>query len=268
MVEAGVLTKMSHLVTIEDDSSWTHDLVALLHSLSATATAPFFNLTPEILQFLDQVLNSNQTHKTKQACLVTLHRFSTVLDQATTLVSSSNTIHTLIRLSSNKEASERALATLGNLVISIAGKHVVEADHNVPNSFIEVLAWEDMPKCQELALYILMILAHESSIQRAKMARSGVVQVLLGVVLLGSPLAQKRALKILQWFKDEKQRKIGAHSGPQTGRSTVAGLQINGQEIKEGRMAIKKMVKQSLDKNMELIMRRAHVSPDNPKIKR
>lgn len=264
MVEVGVLTKMSNLVTIEDDSSWTHDLVALLHSLSATATPPFFNLTPEILQFLDQVLNSIQTHKTKQACLVTLHHFSTVLDQATTLVSSSNTIHTLIRLSTNKEASERALATLGNLVVYVAGKQVVEADHNVPNSFIEVLAWENMPKCQELALYILMTLAHGSSIQRAKMARSGIVQVLLGVVLLGSPLAQKRALKILRWFKDEKQRKIGVHSGPQTG---VAGLQINGPDIKEGRMVIKKMVKQSLDKNMELIMRRAHVSPDNPKIK-
>lgn len=269
MVEAGILARISQLLAMEDPLC-THDLVALLLSLSTVPTAtPFFSPATDVLLFLDQVLNSDHSPSdTKLACLATLYHLSTLLDHNTSIVSS-GTIHTLIRLSSHKGTSERALATLGNLVVSVAGKQAVEVDPGVPNSFIEVLTWEDRPRCQELALYILMILAHGSSSQRGKMAKSGIVQVLLEVVLLGSPLAQKRAMKILQWFRDERQRKIGPHSGPQTGRLLI-GLQMDvTKEIKEGRMAIKQMVKQSLDRNMELIMRRADQtnSPDASKIK-
>lgn len=269
MVEAGILIRISQLVATEDPLC-TSDFVALLLSLSNVPTATsFFSPATDILLFLDKVLNSDHSPRdTKLACLVTLHHLSTLLDHNTSMVSS-GTIHTLIRLSTQKDTSEQALATLGNLVVSVAGKQAVEVDPGVPNSFIEVLAWEDKPKCQELALYILMILAHGSSCQRGKMAKSGIVQVLLEVVLLGSPLAQKRAMKILQWFRDERQRKIGPHSGPQTGRLHI-GLQMDvTKEIKEGRMAIKRMVRQSLYKNMELIMRRADQanSPGTSKIK-
>lgn len=111
-----------------------------------------------------------------------------------------------------------------------------------------------------------MILAHQSSDQREKMAKSGIVPVLLEVALLGSSLAQKRALKLLQWFKDERQAKMGPHSGPQTARFAF-GSPVNPQAAQQGKKMMKNLVKQSLHKNMEMITRRASASGDSSKIK-
>lgn len=162
-----------------------------------------------------------------------------------------------------KETSEKALATLGNLVVTFLGKKAMKNNPMVPENLIEILTWEDNPKCQELSTYILMILAYQSAAEREKMAKSGIVQVLLEVALLGSPLAQKRALKLLQWFKDERQAKMGPHSGPQTGRVANIGSPVNQREIYEGRKMMKNMVKQSLYKNMETITRRANPIEDS-----
>jgi hypothetical protein len=104
-----------------------------------------------------------------------------------------------------------------------------------------------------------MILAHRSSAQREKMAKSGIVPALLELALLGSPLAQKRALKLLQWFKDERQTRMGPHSGPQTARIAI-GSPVNHSEAQEGKKLMKDLVKQSLHKNMELITRRANAT--------
>jgi len=65
---------------------------------------------------------------------------------------------------------------------------------------------------------ILIILAHKNSTQRNKMVQSGITPVLLEVALLGSSLAQERARKLLQWFRYERQIKMGQHSGPQSTR--------------------------------------------------
>jgi hypothetical protein len=52
-----------------------------------------------------------------------------------------------------------------------------------------------------------MVLAHGGSHAGRElmwwMRRISAVQALLEVSLLGSPLAQSRAIKILQWFKDD-----------------------------------------------------------------
>ena len=89
------------------------------------------------------------------------------------------------------------------------------------------------------------------------MAKSRIVPALLELALLGTPLAQKRALKLLQWFKDERQARVGPHSGPQTGR-VAAGSAFNKKEIEKGKRMMRSLVKQSLDKNMEIITRRAN----------
>jgi len=169
-------------------------------------------------------------------------------------------------VSSSREISEKALATLGNLVVTLMGRKALEDNNMVPESLIDVLTWEDKPKCQELSAYLLMILAHQSSKQREKMAKLGIVHVLLEVALLGSPLAQKRALKLLQWFKDERQIKVGSHSGPQTRRVSI-GSPMSQRETNEGKRVMKKMVKQSLNKNMEVITRRANAAGESSKLK-
>lgn len=258
MVESGVLSKFPQLVCITDPSRKQKFAVLLLSISSLVSTQFPIPSSHVVLPFLVEILDSDATDEdTKAACLATLYNFSTMLDHAGILASCGTVVHALLRLSSNEGTSERALATLGNLAVTMAGKKSIEDDPIVPKCFIEIIGWEERPRCQELATYILMILAHRSSAQRKKMAGLGIVPVLLEVALLGSPLAQKRALRILQWFKDERQMRVVAHSGPQTGR-VLMGPPMNEEEIKEGRNAIKKMVKQSLDKNMELIMRRAN----------
>ena len=265
MVEAGILSKLPKKIDIIDESTRS-EFAELLLSLSSLANNQFPFATSEILPFLTRILESSSSSvETKELCLGTLYNLSTVLDSAGPLVSN-GAVQTLLMLTSIKELSEKALATLGHLVVTLMGKKALENSPMVPQSLIETLTWEDKPKCQELSAYILMILAHQSSAQRQKMAKSGIVSVLLEVALLGSPLAQKRALKLLQWFKDERHAKMGPHSGPQTGRITM-GSPINQREAQVGKKMMKNLVKQSLHKNMEMITRRANASEDSSKLK-
>ncbi|KAH7568796.1 hypothetical protein JRO89_XS06G0052000 [Xanthoceras sorbifolium] len=266
MVEAGILSKLPKNVETVDEST-RHEFAELLLSLSLLAnTVQFPVSSSEILPFLVGILESgSSTVETKELCIGTLYSLSAVLDNAGPLVSN-GLVQTLLKLSSMKEHSEKSLATLGNLVVTLMGKKAMEDSPLVPGSLIEILTWEDNPKCQELSAYILMILAHQSSAQREKMAKSGIVHVILEVALLGSPLAQKRALKLLQWFKDERQVRMGPHSGPQTGRIAM-GSPVNPREAQEGKKMMKSLVKQSLHKNMEMITRRANASDDSSKLK-
>ncbi|KAK0578943.1 hypothetical protein LWI29_018784 [Acer saccharum] len=265
MVEAGILSKLPNVETV--DESTRHEFAELLLSLSTLANTQFPVSSSEILPFLVGILESaGSSVETKELCIGTLYNLSAVLDNAGPLVSN-GVVQTLLKLSSIKEVhSEKSLATLGNLVVTLMGKKAMEDSPMVPGSLIEILTWEDNPKCQELSAYILMILAHQSSAQREKMAKSGIVQVILEVALLGSPLAQKRALKLLQWFKDERQVRIGPHSGPQTGRLAM-GSPVNPREAQEGKKMMKNLVKQSLNKNMEIITRRANACDDSSKLK-
>ncbi|XP_028092050.1 U-box domain-containing protein 7-like [Camellia sinensis] len=260
MVEAGLLSKLPGNADVLDGPT-RHELAQLLLSISSLSNSQFPLTSTTILPFLVGILESNSSLETKEVCLGTLYNLSTMLDNAGTLATN-GVVHTLLRLSSVKETSEKALATLGNLVVTLLGKKAMENNPMVPESLIEILAWEDKPKSQELSAYILMILAHQSSVQREKMANSGIVPVILEVALLGSTLAQKRALKLLQWFKDERQAKMGPHSGPQTRRINVLGSPVSLREVSEGKRMMKSMVKQSLCKNMETITRRANANED------
>lgn len=89
------------------------------------------------------------------------------------------------------------------------------------------------------------------------MIRLGIVPVLLELALLGSSLARKRAIKLLEWLKHVEHKRIGVHSGPQARRLEILSGCVDEEEIEENRRNVKKLVKQSLDKNMELIMKRA-----------
>ncbi|KAF5472977.1 hypothetical protein F2P56_009629 [Juglans regia] len=258
MLEAGILSKLPQNIDTVDELT-RREFAELLLSLSSLANNTQFPLaSSETLPFLLSILQSSSSVETKELCLGTTYNISTVLDHAGALVSS-GLLQTLLTLSTIKELSEKALATLGHLVVTLMGKKAMENSPIVPESLIEILTWEDKPKCQELSAYILMILGHQSSTQREKMAKSGIVQVLLEVSLLGSPLAQKRSLKLLQWFKDERQANMRPHSGPQTGRIAM-GSPVNPREAQEGKKMMKNLVKQSLYKNMEVITRRANIA--------
>ncbi|KAB2025587.1 hypothetical protein E1A91_D06G161600v1 [Gossypium mustelinum] len=256
MLEAGILSKLPKDINVVDEQT-RQEFAELLLSLSSISNTDFCPNKPEILQFLIGILESPCSFETKELCLGVLYNLSAVLENAGALVSN-GVVHTLLNLSSSfKELSEKALAALGHLVVTLMGKKAMEDSSIVPQSLIEILTWEDKPKCIELSAYILMILAHQSSTQRDKMSKAGIVPVLVEVSLMGSLLAQKRAMKLLQWFKDERQAKMGPHSGPQTGRVPL-GSPLHPKEAQEGKKMMKNLVKQSLHKNMEMITRRAN----------
>lgn len=247
------------------DESTRRECAELILSLSSLANSQFPLASSDFLPFITQILQSNSNVETKQSCLGALCNLSTVLENVGPMVSA-EIVPILLELSSIKDCSEKSLATLGNLVVTVMGKKAIENNLMMSESLIEILTWEDKPKCQELSAYILMILAHQSSSQREKMSKAGIVPVLLEVALLGSQLAQKRALKLLQLFKDSSQSKVGPHSGPQTPRVTM-GSPINTVEAREGKRMMKSLVKQSLHRNMEIITQRANASGDPTKLK-
>ena len=265
IVEAGILSKLPNTIDLVDEST-TSEFAELLLSLSSLANTQFHFTSLDFLPLLRNILESGSSFDTKRSCLGALCNLSTVLENAGPLVSS-GVVPILLELSSMKETSEKALATLGNLLVTLMGKKAIENSSMVPKNFIEILSWEDKPKCQELSVYILMILAHQSSSQSEKMAQGGIVPVLLEVVLLGSPLAQKRALKLLQWFKDERQTKMGPHSGPQSPRFAMGSPVNNQREASEGKKLMKSLVKQSLHRNMEIITQRANAAGESSKLK-
>ncbi|XP_054778631.1 U-box domain-containing protein 12-like [Prosopis cineraria] len=259
VVEAGILSKLPKRIDLVDESTRSQ-ISELLLSLSSLATTQYPFSSLDLLPFLRDILQSNSSFDTKQSCLGAIFNLSAILENAGPLVSS-GFIPILLELSSEKQLSERALASLGNLIVTLMGKKAIEESSMVPESLIEILSWEDKPKCQEISTYILMILAHQSSSQRQKMAKAGIVHVLLEVVLLGSTLAQKRASKLLQWFKDERQVRMGPHSGPQTSRTTFSmGSPLNQMEAREGKRMMKSLVKESLHRNMEIITERANIA--------
>nr|GMD03058.1 U-box domain-containing protein 7-like [Ipomoea batatas] len=257
MVEAGLLSKFPEKMDILEEST-RQEFVQLLFSITSLANAelPAIN-TSRIVPFLVSILESSTNNDTRELCLSTLHNLSSVLENAGILVKN-GVVSILLNLSSVREVSDKALAVLGNLAVTLTGKKALEDSPAMPESLIEIMTWEESPKSQELSVYILMILAHQSSIQREKMAKAGIVPVLLEVALLGSALAQKRALKLLQWFKDERQSRMGPHSGPQMRRAATMGSPVHPREVDEGKRLMKSIVKQSLYKNMETITRRAN----------
>ncbi|KAM3284965.1 U-box domain-containing protein 7 [Capsicum chacoense] len=266
MVEAGILSKLPQK-TDNLDGNTRQEFAELILSISSLANTPYNMDSSRIIPFVVSILDSsNSSVETKCTCLGTLYNISSVLENSASLATS-GTVTTLLRLCSLKEASEKALATLGNLVVTLMGKKAMEENPMVPESLMEIMTWEEKPKCQELSVYILMILAHQSSIQREKMAKAGIVPVLLEVALLGSSLAQKRALKLLQWFKDERQSKMGPHSGPQVGRVPIDSSPMSPRAVDECKKLMKKIVKQSLYKNMETITSRANGGSDSSRLK-
>ncbi|CAL9234513.1 unnamed protein product [Arabidopsis halleri] len=263
MVNADICSKLPKNVEVLDQST-RHGFAELLLSLSSLTNTQLPVASSHILPFLMDTMNSDSTDmKTKEICLATISNLCLVLENAGPLVLN-GTVQTLLRLMSAKDLSEKALASLGQLVVTQMGKKAMEDCLIVPKGLIEILTWEDKPKCQEYSAYILMVLAHQSWSQREKMAKAGIVPVLLEVSLLGSPLVQKRAVKLLQWFKDERNVRMGPHSGPQTGwMSHGMGSPMSPRSGEEGRKMMKNLVKQSLYKNMEMITRRGNVDMES-----
>ncbi|XP_062179537.1 U-box domain-containing protein 1 [Phragmites australis] len=271
IVKAGLLKKLPQLMD-DKELSRSHQLALLLLSISSLASTDFPLSASELLPFLVATLSADDVSAdTKLSCLATLRNLSTKLEHVRDVVSS-GAVHSLLSLCLDKQTSEAALSILGDLAATSAvRKKAMEEDEMAPRALMQAMTWHESARCQEHATYLVMVLAHGSPALRRKMRQLGAVQALLEVSLLGSPLAQRRAAKILQWFKDEGQDRVRAHSGPRMEGTSCHGNDGEedggGQEVKGCRNGVDKIVKQSLDRNMKSILRRATASVDLTNVK-
>lgn len=251
--------------------SRSQQLAQLLLSISSLANTDFPLSASELLPFLVATLGADDVPADiKLPCLAALRNLSTKLEHVRDVVSS-GAVHALLSLVPDKKTSEAALSILGELAAtSAAGKKAMEEDEVAPRALLEAMTRHESARCQEHATYLAMVLAHGSRELRRRLRQLGVVQALLEVSLLGSPLAQRRAAKILRWFKEEGRSRIRGHSGPRLEGTSCHVDHDNvgdGQEAKDCRGTVEKIVKQSLDRNMKSILRRATASVDLTNVK-
>jgi hypothetical protein len=145
----------------------------------------------------------------KLPCLATLRNLSTRLDHVRDVLSS-GTVHVLLWCSrcARKSWRQRCPSSGDLAAASAAGKKAMGEDETASWVLIEVMTWHNTVPCQEHATHLVMVLADGSWALRQKMHDLGVLQALLQVSLLGSSLAQTRAVKILQWFKDDGDERV------------------------------------------------------------
>ncbi|RAL50341.1 hypothetical protein DM860_008015 [Cuscuta australis] len=262
MVESGILSKLSQHTDIADQKTIQESLQLLLSVSHIASFQSSIIKSSRIIPFIINIIDSfNNNNKIINLCLCTLYNLSLVLENSEILVSS-GVINVVLRLLSSEESLEKALAILGNMVVTQKGKRALEEHPLVPECFIIETATADDggPKCRELSVYVLTVLAHRSPVQRERMAKGGVVPALVEVALLGSALARKRALRLLEWFKDGNKRNVGTRSGPQIRSGSNKSPPFRGMKgDDEVRRLMKSFVKESLYRNMETITHRANI---------
>ncbi|KAH9309422.1 hypothetical protein KI387_037333, partial [Taxus chinensis] len=260
IVEAGAVDKLAQLIA-SSDSEMQEQIAILLLAVSALDKNMSILGSSDVLPKLVSMLESG-TDQGKMASLAALFNLSTCLDNVEGMVAN-GVVQPLLKMSQSLKTGERALAILGNLVVTESGRKAMEIGINMPKVLMDILTWEKSPKCQELAAYILMLLAHRSLIQRKAMMKEGIVPVLLELALLGSTLSQKRAMRILQCLRDDKRGLTMPVSGPVTARVWDARRQLSTRddatEMKLHKRAVTNMVRQSLQRNMDHIVERANM---------
>ncbi|GLJ37786.1 hypothetical protein SUGI_0768040 [Cryptomeria japonica] len=260
IVEARAVDKLAQLIATSD-SEMQERIAILLLAVSALDKNKSILGSSGVLPELISMLESG-TDQGKMASLAALYNLSTCLENVESMVAN-GAVQPLLKMSESSKTGERALAILGNLVVTESGRKAVESGINMPKGLIDILGWEKCPKCQELAAYILMLLAHRSLIQRKAMMREGIVPVLLELALLGSTLAQKRAMRILHCLRDDKRGVTMPVSGPVTARVWDAKRQLSSPddmtEMTLHKRAVTNMVRQSLQRNMDHIVERANM---------
>ncbi|XP_051136856.1 U-box domain-containing protein 4-like [Andrographis paniculata] len=176
------------------------------------------------------------------------------------------------------DLGERILSILSNIVSVPEGRKAIST---IPDAFpilIDIFNWVDSPGCQEKASYILMVMAHKSYGDRQAMVDAGVVSSLLELTLLGSTLAQKRASRILECLRVEKGKQIcgGGSASNITLSAPLYGTDRQKQALEEQeeeqheddemmsqeKKAVKQLVQQSLQNNMNRMVKRANLPHD------
>ncbi|XP_047329522.1 U-box domain-containing protein 6-like [Impatiens glandulifera] len=263
IVKAGGIHKMMNIIkssTHHSNQSITEAIVANFLSLSALdSNKPFIGSSGAIQILATTLINTTiaSQSQAKQDSLKAIYNLSISPLNIPTIIES-DLIPFLMNTLGDMEFSERILSILSNIVSTSDGRESISSYPDAFPILIDALNWTDSPNCQEKTLYVLMVMAHRSYRDRNAMIDAGIGSCLLELTLLGSVLAQKRASRLLVCLRMEK-GKEGSASAPME-RDVNVGEVRGG--VSEERESVKKLVNQSLVKNMMRIVRRANLTMD------
>lgn len=171
------------------------------------------------------------------------------------------TVPLLLGMVEEESMAEKALATLSNMATTEDGRKAITSHEGVSYGvLIGALRLMEAPKCQERAVFVLMMVAHHSRKERQAMVNEGAISALLELALLGTPLAQKRAARTIESFRRAKAVKPvsaplqGAVASTESKRDQ--GRSFAGADEKQ---VVDQLIQQSLNRNMQRIVRRGNV---------
>ncbi|CAL9098059.1 unnamed protein product [Musa textilis] len=269
IVKAGCVHKMLHLIESGSNPSISEAIVANFLGLGALdSNKPIIGASGAI-PFLLSAFRSPETSSTaRQDALRALFNLSIASVNLPLLVEA-GLVPSLLAAIGDMAVSERSLAVISNVVATGEGRRAVSRSADAFAILIDVLGWCDAAACQEKATYVLMVMAHKGHGDRAAMVEAGAISALLELTLLGTPLAQKRASRLLEILTVEKGKRVseaGGSSGVSAVSAPLCGAAAETAPAEEGmseeRRAVWELVQQSLQNNMRRIARRANLAQD------
>ncbi|KAH7416091.1 hypothetical protein KP509_14G074600 [Ceratopteris richardii] len=210
--------------------------------------------------FIPALINLMQKDHTRRDALRALYNLSISPCNVEHIVKGGG-VPFLLDAVSNASLTSKSLATLSNLAGTVVGRDAFGELKDVAYAvLVDAVRWVENAKCQERAVYILMMIAHHNPLQHDAMIAAGAIPVLLELSLLGSALARKRAARTLDSFRRSK-----VCSAPQQRQSEEFEILCsNGSQSMPRASSEKKvvdgLVKQSLYRTMQRITRRANLS--------
>ncbi|KAG6498192.1 U-box domain-containing protein 12-like [Zingiber officinale] len=269
IVKAGAVHKMLRLIESGSSLAVSEAIVANFLGLSAfDSNKPLIGASGAIPFLLSTFQNPDTSPTARQDALRALFNLSIAFSNLPLLIDA-GTVPSLLASIGDMAVSERSLAVLSNLVAYVEGRRALSRSPDAFAILVDVLGWCDAAACQEIAVYVLMVMAHKGHSDRAAMVAAGAVSALLEVALLGTLLSQKRASRLLEILTGDKGKGVSniasssvtlAVSAPLSGRAAPIAPATEG--MSEERKAVKELVQQSLQSNMRRIIRRAKLLPD------
>ncbi|KAF8086097.1 hypothetical protein N665_0635s0027 [Sinapis alba] len=268
IVRAGAVHKMLKLIESSKpppNQAISEAIVANFLGLSALdSNKPIIGSSGAII-FLVKTLEETTSSQAREDALRALYNLS-IHHQNVSSILETDLVPFLLNTLGDMEVSERILSVLTNVVsVSEGRKAIGEAVEAFP-ILVDVLNWNDSETCQEKAVYILMLMAHKGYGDRRAMIEAGIESSLLELTLVGSPLVQRRASRILESLRAvDKGKQVSAPIyGMTSSSSSSLSRSERNREIRmsDERRAVKQLVQQSLQSNMKRIVKRANFPQD------
>ncbi|EOA27015.1 hypothetical protein CARUB_v10023113mg [Capsella rubella] len=270
IVKAGAVHKMLKLIESSSkppNQAISEAIVANFLGLSALdSNKPIIGSSGAIVFLVKTLKNFEETSSSRQAredALRALYNLS-IHHQNVPFILETDLIPFLLNTLGDMEVSERILAILTNVASVPEGRKAITAVAEAFSILVDVLNWNDSVKCQEKAIYILMLMAHKGYGDRRAMIEAGIESALLELTLIGSPLAQKRASRVLECLRVvDKGKQVSAPiCGVSSSSSSLSRERGHEIRMSDERKAVKQLVQQSLQCNMKRIVKRAHLPHD------